>query len=103
VGLERGPHSLLSKIEELLDRKVAVPVSKIEITAVFSLSILYSLSISLSAKVGTKFDDKERRLLAIVLSRTQATEVAILLLIALPSRSLGGDVCSFRRLHESLR
>jgi hypothetical protein len=26
VGLERGPHSLVSTIEELLDRKVAAPV-----------------------------------------------------------------------------
>jgi hypothetical protein len=26
LGLERGPHSLVSTTEELLDRKVAVPV-----------------------------------------------------------------------------
>jgi hypothetical protein len=26
VGLERGPHSLVSTTEKLLDRKVAVPV-----------------------------------------------------------------------------
>jgi hypothetical protein len=26
VGLERGPHSLVSTTEELLDRKVAAPV-----------------------------------------------------------------------------
>jgi hypothetical protein len=33
VGLERGPLSLVSTTEELLDRKVAAPVSKIENTA----------------------------------------------------------------------
>jgi hypothetical protein len=34
VGLERGPLSLVSTIEELLDRKVAAPVYKAENTAV---------------------------------------------------------------------
>jgi hypothetical protein len=34
VDLERGPLSLVSTTEELLDRKVAVPVKKIENTAV---------------------------------------------------------------------
>jgi hypothetical protein len=34
VGLERGPLSLVSRIEELLGRKVATPVYKTEITAV---------------------------------------------------------------------
>jgi hypothetical protein len=34
VGLERGPLSPVSTIEELLDRKVAAPVYKIENTAV---------------------------------------------------------------------
>jgi hypothetical protein len=33
VGLERGPLSLVSTTEELLDRKVAAPVSKTEIMA----------------------------------------------------------------------
>jgi hypothetical protein len=33
-GLERGPLSLVSTTEELLDRKVAVPVYKTENTAV---------------------------------------------------------------------
>jgi hypothetical protein len=33
VGLERGPLSLVSTIEELLDRKVAAPVYKTENTA----------------------------------------------------------------------
>jgi hypothetical protein len=34
VGLERGPLSLVSTTEELLDRQVAAPVLKIENTAV---------------------------------------------------------------------
>jgi hypothetical protein len=34
VGLERGPLSLVSTTEELLDRKVAAPVWKTENTAV---------------------------------------------------------------------
>jgi hypothetical protein len=34
VGLERGPLSLVSTAEELLDRKVAAPVKKTENTAV---------------------------------------------------------------------
>jgi hypothetical protein len=34
VGVERGPLSLVSTTEELLDRKVAAPVLKIENTAV---------------------------------------------------------------------
>jgi hypothetical protein len=33
VGLERGPLSLMSTTDELLDRKVAAPVYKIENTA----------------------------------------------------------------------
>jgi hypothetical protein len=34
VGLERGPLSLMSTTEKLLDRKVAAPVKKTENTAV---------------------------------------------------------------------
>jgi hypothetical protein len=34
VGLERGPLSLVSTTEELIDRKVAAPVQKTENTAV---------------------------------------------------------------------
>jgi hypothetical protein len=34
VGLERGPLSLVSTTEELLDREVAAPVQKTENTAV---------------------------------------------------------------------
>jgi hypothetical protein len=34
VGLERGPLSLVSTTEELLDRKVAAPIKKTENTSV---------------------------------------------------------------------
>jgi hypothetical protein len=34
VGLERGPLSLVSTTEELLDRKIAAPVYKTENTAI---------------------------------------------------------------------
>jgi hypothetical protein len=34
VGLERGPLSLVSTTEELLDRKIAAPVQKTESTSV---------------------------------------------------------------------
>jgi hypothetical protein len=34
IDLERGPFSLVSTIEELLERKIAVPVKKTENTAV---------------------------------------------------------------------
>jgi hypothetical protein len=34
MGLERGPLSLVSTTEELLDRKIAAPVQKTETTAV---------------------------------------------------------------------
>jgi hypothetical protein len=35
VGLERGPLSLVSTTEELLDRKVAAPIQKTENTSVW--------------------------------------------------------------------
>jgi hypothetical protein len=39
MGLERGPLSLVSTIEELLDRKVAAPVYKTKNTAVGSVTL----------------------------------------------------------------
>jgi hypothetical protein len=49
VGLERGPHSLVSTTEELLDRKVAAPVT---------LTTWHPLS----AKFGNHFAEKRRSL-----------------------------------------
>jgi hypothetical protein len=61
VGLERGPLSLVNTTEELLDRKVAAPVYKTEITAVGDLSRCLRFT-PLSTKVGTNFANKRRPL-----------------------------------------
>jgi hypothetical protein len=61
VGLERGPLSLVSTIEELLDRKVAAPVKKTEIIAV-GYPPRWLRDIPLSAKVGSYFADKRQLL-----------------------------------------
>jgi hypothetical protein len=59
VGLERGPLSLMSTIEELLERKVAAPVQKTEIRAVGNPPC-WLRDIPLSAKVDTIFAGKRR-------------------------------------------
>jgi hypothetical protein len=60
VGLERGPLSLVSTTEELLDRKVAAPVYKTENSTV---GICHADHVHpLSAKVGNLFADKWRSL-----------------------------------------
>jgi hypothetical protein len=53
VGLERGPLSLVSTTEELLDRKVAAPILKAKNT---------DMEICQGDKVGTNFADKRRLL-----------------------------------------
>jgi hypothetical protein len=60
VGLERGPLSLVSTTEELLDRKKAAPVYKTENTAVGSVTL--TTWHPLSAKVVNHFADKRRSL-----------------------------------------
>jgi hypothetical protein len=60
MGLERGPLSLMSTTEELLDRKVSTPVYKTENKAV---GIHHADHVHpLSAKVGNHFADKRRSL-----------------------------------------
>jgi hypothetical protein len=61
VGLERGPLSLVSTIEELLERKSRGFVLKSENTAV---GIRYADHATplLSSKVGTNFADKKQSL-----------------------------------------
>jgi hypothetical protein len=80
VGLEWGPLSLVSTIEELLDRKVVAPASKTENTAVGILhadhvapSILKKLAITSPTSGGRSVD--------VVRSRTQTMEFHIILYI----------------------
>jgi hypothetical protein len=73
VGLERGPLSLVSATEELLDRKVAAPVSKTENTAV---EILHADHVAFSMRKKLKITSPTSggRSVGIVRSRTQTTE-----------------------------
>jgi hypothetical protein len=72
VGLERGPLSPVSTIEELLDRKVAAPIYKIENTAV-GIRHADHVAHPIRKKLGNHFADK-RRSLGIIRSRTQTVE-----------------------------
>jgi hypothetical protein len=72
VGLERGPLSLVSTIEELLDRKVAAPVYKTENTAIEiryadHATPLYQQKLALTSPTSGD------RSVGIVLLRTHAT------------------------------
>jgi hypothetical protein len=68
VGLERGPLSLVSSTEELLDRKVADPVQKTENTAV---GIRHADHVALSIRIfGTNFAKSGGRFVGIISSRT---------------------------------
>jgi hypothetical protein len=60
VGLERGPLSQVSTTEELLDRKIAAPVSKTEIRPEGSVTL--TTWHPLSTQVGNHFADKRRSL-----------------------------------------
>jgi hypothetical protein len=65
--MERGPLSLVSTTEQLLGRKVAAPVCKSENTAV-------GIRRSVGRSVGRSVD--------IIRSRTQATELLLVLRIS---------------------
>jgi hypothetical protein len=74
VGLERGPLSLVSTTEELLDKKVAAPVYKIENTAV---GIRHADHVAPSIRKSWQSLNRQAavaRSVGIVRSRTQATE-----------------------------
>jgi hypothetical protein len=61
MGLERGPLSLVSTTEELLDRKVAAPVYKTENTAV-GIRHADHVAPSIRKKLVTTSPDKRRSL-----------------------------------------
>jgi hypothetical protein len=73
VGLERGQLSLVSTTEELLDRKVAAPVYKTEITAV-GIRHADHLAPSNRNKLAITSPTSGGRLVGIVRSRTQTME-----------------------------
>jgi hypothetical protein len=73
VGLERGPLSLVSTTEELLDRKVAAPVYKIENTAV-GIRHADHVAPSIRKKLAVTSPTSGGRSVGIVRSRTQTME-----------------------------
>jgi hypothetical protein len=79
VGLEQGPLSLVSTIEELLERKRSGSGLETEITSVGDPP-RWLRDTPLSAKVGTSFADS-CRLVGIVRLRTQATELICFLFL----------------------
>jgi hypothetical protein len=79
VGLERGPLSLVSTTEELLDRKVAAPVYKTENTAV-GIRHADHVAPSISKKLAITSTTSGGRSVGIVRSRTQAMEFSFLVL-----------------------
>jgi hypothetical protein len=72
VGLERGPLSLVSTTEELLDRKVAAPVYKTENTAV-GIRHADNVAPSISNKLAITSPTSGGRSVGIVRSQTQTT------------------------------
>jgi hypothetical protein len=73
VGLERGPLSLVSTTEELLDRKVAAPVRKTENTAV-GIRHADHVAPSIRKKSAITSPTSGGRLVGVVRSRTQTME-----------------------------
>jgi hypothetical protein len=73
VGLERGPLSLVSRTEELLDRKVAAPVYKTENTAV-GIRHADHVVLSIRKKLATTSPTSGGRSVGIVRSLTQTME-----------------------------
>jgi hypothetical protein len=73
VGLERGPLSLVSTTEELLDRKVTAPVYKTENTA-GGISHVDHVAPSIRKKLATTSPTSGGRSVGIVRSRTQTME-----------------------------
>jgi hypothetical protein len=77
VGPERGPLSLVSTTEELLDRKVVAPVYKTENTAV-GIRHADHVATSISKKLVMTSPTSGGRSVCIVRSRTQTMEFSFL-------------------------
>jgi hypothetical protein len=73
VGLERGPLSLVSATEELLDGKVAAPVYKIENTAI-GIRHADHVAHSIRKKLAITSPTSGGRSVGVVCSRTQTME-----------------------------
>jgi hypothetical protein len=76
VGLERGPLSLVSTTEELLDRKVAAPVWKTENTAT-GINHADHVAPSIRKKLAITSPTSGGRSVGIVRSRTQTMEFSL--------------------------
>jgi hypothetical protein len=76
VGLERGPLSLVSTTEELLDRKVVALVSKTENTAV-GIRHADHVAPSIHKKLAITSPTSGDRSVGIVRSRTQTMEFVV--------------------------
>jgi hypothetical protein len=77
VGLERGPLSLVSTTEELLDRKVAAPVYKTENKAV-GIRNADHVAFYIRKKLPITSPTSGGRSVGIVRSRTQTMEFSFL-------------------------
>jgi hypothetical protein len=80
VGLERGPLSLESTIEELLERKVAAPVYKSENTAEGIRRVDYATTLY-PQKLALTSPTSGGRSVGIIRSRTKATELLVIITI----------------------
>jgi hypothetical protein len=82
MGLERGPLSLVSTSEEVLDRKVAAPVLKTENTAV-GIRHADHVALSIRKKLAITSQTSGGRSVGIVRSRTQTMEFSLVLVFSI--------------------
>jgi hypothetical protein len=80
VGLERGPLSLVSTTEKLLDRKVAAVVYKSENTAV-GIRHADHVALSIRKKLAITSPTSGGRSVGLVRSRTQTMEFVFLFVV----------------------
>jgi hypothetical protein len=93
--MERGPLSLVSTTEELLDRKVAAPVYKTENTAV-GIRRADHVAPSISKKLAITSPTNGGRSVGVVRSRTQTMEFSLRRQIYLPQRAIWGISSALR-------